>query len=84
MIGVSRSGGEKEVLRLREMRLERNWSQMDLAVRLRPPRHPRIISGWENGYCMPKPEALRELARVFEVNIGQLFKQEPVREVTEK
>ncbi len=66
------------MLRVRELRRARGWSQMDLAVKLDPPRHPRIISSWENAHCMPRPETLRELAQVFGVSIGELFDDKPV------
>lgn len=58
-------------IRIREIRHERNLSQLDLSVKSGVPKE--TISKIENGVRPPKLETLVKLAEAFEVKVGDLF-----------
>lgn len=50
---------------IRELREERGWTQLDLAVRLGVT--PATVYNWERGRHEPKVRQLRAIARTFDV-----------------
>ena len=56
-------GGAKTI---RQLRQERGWTQVDLAVKLGIT--PAAISNWERGVASPRWDHLRGLARLFGVH----------------
>ena len=57
--------------RIRKLRLERNWSQVDLAKRLNVTK--QSVSNWENDNIQPSIEMLVKLAREFSVSTDYLL-----------
>ena len=57
--------------RIRKLRLERNWSQVDLAKRLNVTK--QSVSNWENDNIQPSIEMLVKLARVFSVSTDYIL-----------
>jgi transcriptional regulator with XRE-family HTH domain len=66
-------------LRIKPLRKERGWSQMDLAARARS--HPAEISRIEHGVRSPGADLLSRLAAAFDMPVGELF--EPTEPPTE-
>jgi putative transcriptional regulator len=60
--------------RLRVLRAERNWSQADLAERLKVSR--QSVNAIETGKFDPSLPLAFRLARLFEMTIEQLFMSE--------
>lgn len=58
-------------LRIRELRINRGYSQYDLADRLSVGR--TAVSKWERGNNYPEVGDLPEIASVLGVEIGDLF-----------
>ena len=61
----------KQKNRLRVLRAEKRWSQLDVATRakFKEYRYWRI----ENGYEIPTDDELDRLARLFEVRASEIF-----------
>ena len=57
--------------RIRKLRLERNWSQVDLAKRLNVTK--QSVSNWENDNIQPSIDMLMKLAGVFSVSADYLL-----------
>ncbi len=57
--------------RIRKLRLERSWSQVDLAKKLNVTK--QSVSNWENDNIQPSIEMLVKLARVFSVSTDYLL-----------
>ena len=57
--------------RIRKLRQERNWSQVDLAKRLNVTK--QSVSNWENDNIQPSIEMLVKLARVFSVSTDYIL-----------
>lgn len=55
-----------DVVRLRELRLAKGWSQHELSVRV-DVQGAGAVSAWEAGAAVPHPETLRRLARALDV-----------------
>ena len=57
--------------RLKILRIERDWTQMDVSERTKIPyqRYGRI----ENGYSDPSPDDRAALARLFQSPVADLF-----------
>ena len=56
--------------RLEQLRLQRGWTQAELARRLGVQRS--IVANYEYGYCLPPLPMLEKLAQVFEVSLDYL------------
>lgn len=56
---------------LRQLRLERGWSQSDLADRLQSTKS--TVSNWEQGTRIPKVDMLEEIADLFNVDVDYLL-----------
>ena len=57
--------------RIRKLRLERSWSQVDLAKKLNVTK--QSVSNWENDNIQPSIEMLVKLAGVFSVSTDYLL-----------
>ena len=57
--------------RIRKLRLERNWSQVDLAKKLNVTK--QSVSNWENDNIQPSIEMLVKLAGTFSVSTDYLL-----------
>ena len=57
--------------RIRKLRLERKWSQVDLAKKLNVTK--QSVSNWENDNIQPSSDRLVKLARVFSVSTDHLL-----------
>ena len=57
--------------RIRTLRLERNWSQVDLAKKLNVTK--QSVSNWENDNIQPSIDMLVKLAREFSVSTDYLL-----------
>ncbi len=57
--------------RIRKLRLERSWSQVDLAKKLNVTK--QSVSNWENDNIQPSIEMLVKLAREFSVSTDYLL-----------
>ncbi len=55
---------------VRQLREERGWSQLDVAVQLSVSQS--IITRWERGIAVPKPGMQHGLARLFGVSVEDL------------
>jgi transcriptional regulator with XRE-family HTH domain len=60
--------------RLRTLRRSRDWTQADLARRAGVSL--KVVQAAEQGRTQPRPETLRKVARVLEVEVGDLFVKE--------
>ncbi|MBP3666212.1 MAG: helix-turn-helix transcriptional regulator [Clostridia bacterium] len=57
--------------RIRKLRLERGWSQVELAKKLNVTK--QSVSNWENDNIQPSIEMLIKLAKVFAVSTDYLL-----------
>ena len=57
--------------RIRKLRQERNWSQVDLAKKLNVTK--QSVSNWENDNIQPSIEMLVKLAEVFSVSTDYIL-----------
>ncbi len=57
--------------RIRKLRLERGWSQVDLAKKINVTK--QSVSNWENDNIQPSIEMLVKLAQVFLVSTDYLL-----------
>ncbi len=64
---MAQAGAKKTIRQLRE---ERDWSQLDLAIRLGV--NPSNITRWERGVAVPRRRNLSSLASVFGVNVQDI------------
>ena len=55
---------------LRQLREERGWSRLDVAVRLGV--HLTMIYRWERGLRVPPAQRLNSLARLFGVSVREI------------
>ena len=58
-------------VRLKELRLENNFSQLEIAKRLNMSK--MAISHWEKGNSEPSIEQLKILATIFNVSVDYLI-----------
>ena len=63
--------------RIRKLRLERNWSQVDLAKKLNVTK--QSVSNWENDNIQPSIDMLVKLSQVFSVSTDYLLGMEERR-----
>ena len=56
---------------LKELRQEKGWTQKELAKKLNVTYGS--INGWENRGRQPSFEMVYEIAKIFEVTVGQLL-----------
>ncbi len=57
--------------RIKELREARGWTQAELARKLNMTRNG--INSWEQGFSMPSPPNLVELAKLFSVSTDYLL-----------
>lgn len=57
--------------RLKELRMERNWTQGQLAKKIGVTR--TAVVKWESGKAYPTAEKLIELARIFKCQVDYLL-----------
>ena len=57
--------------RISELRTVRNWTQVDLAKRLRVAK--QTVSNWENENIQPSIEMLMQLSKLFNVTTDYLL-----------
>ena len=57
--------------RLKELRMERNWTQGQLAKKIGVTR--TAVVKWESGKVYPTAEKLIELARIFKCQVDYLL-----------
>lgn len=57
--------------RLKELRMERNWTQGQLAKKVGVTR--TAVVKWESGKAYPTAEKLIELARIFKCQVDYLL-----------
>ena len=62
-----------ELLRIKELLKEKGTTSKDLATRLQVT--PATVSNINNGNHFPKPELLKKIAEVLDVDIRELFIQ---------
>ena len=62
---------EKLIVRLREARAERGWTQAELADRIGVSR--KTINTIENGVFVPSTVLALKLAKAFDTNVEALF-----------
>ena len=55
---------------IRQLRQERGWAQLDLALRLGV--SVAAISNWERGVRAPRWDHLRNLAQLFDINVTDI------------
>lgn len=60
--------------RLLDLRKKKGWSQEELGYKLDVSR--QTISKWEAGQTTPELEKLRNLAKIFEISVDELIKEE--------
>ena len=60
--------------RISELRIARNWTQVDLAKRLRVAK--QTVSNWENENIQPSIEMLMQLSKLFNVTTDYLLATE--------
>jgi len=56
---------------LRELRKENNWTQKQLAEKANSTES--AVRHWENDGTQPSLEMICELAKIFEITVGQLL-----------
>lgn len=61
-------------IRIREMRLEKNWTQKDLANKLGL-KNETAIANYESGYSIPKDEIKSKMCEVFDCSMDYLMGQ---------
>jgi transcriptional regulator with XRE-family HTH domain len=59
--------------RIRELREDRGWMQVDLAAHLDGHAKQPTISDYETGRAMPSLRMIARLAAAFEVDVAELF-----------
>lgn len=58
---------------LKELRLERGWTQKELASKFPVPKAVEQISRWENSVILPDSRNLQYLANIFGVNAQDIL-----------
>ncbi len=58
---------------IRQLREERDWSQLDVAVRLRV--SVASVSNWERGIRTPRWDHLHALAHLFGINVADIAEE---------
>lgn len=66
--------------RIGELRLARNWSQVELAKRLNVAK--QTVSNWENDNIQPSIEMLVRLARLFGVTTDYMLGLEDITRIS--
>ncbi|GMA07086.1 transcriptional regulator [Tetragenococcus halophilus subsp. flandriensis] len=61
----------KKKSKLRKYREVRGYSQIDLAEKMVVTQ--QSISSWETGRTLPKPYQMKELSKILEVDMDELF-----------
>ena len=61
-------------IRIREMRLEKNWTQKDLANKLGL-KNETAIANYESGYSVPKDEIKSKMCEIFNCSMDYLMGQ---------
>lgn len=61
----------KDMLKIKELREEKNWQQKDVAQRVN--RTVACVSSWETGKTEPSIEDVLRLADIFEVSCDYLL-----------
>lgn len=59
--------------KIKQLRLERGWTQKELGSRFKKPKPPELISRWENDVSVPSALSLMELSKIFNVPFAELF-----------
>ena len=57
--------------KIKDLRIARGWTQSELARKLNVTRNG--VNSWEQGFSMPSPSALVELAKLFSVTTDYLL-----------
>ena len=63
--------------KIAELRMSKNWSQVELARRLSISK--QTVSNWENNNIMPSVEMLEKIADTFNVSTDYLLGREKAR-----
>lgn len=61
------------MLRLKEERIKRGWTQLELAFKTKI--HPPLISQLESGKIYPYPSYKRKLEKIFGIDGDKLFEE---------
>jgi transcriptional regulator with XRE-family HTH domain len=70
---------DSELPNLKVLRLERRWSQKDLADELGLNSH--TVMRWENGSNSPQLKDVRKLAEFFDVSVSYLIGESTERKI---
>ena len=70
-------------IRIREMRLEKNWTQKDLANKLGL-KNETAIANYESGYSIPKDEIKSKMCEIFNCTMDELMGQSEFKTVQEE
>ena len=65
--------------RLRKLRKDRNWNQVDLAKRLNVAK--QTVSNWENDNIQPSIDMLIKLSKIFNVSTDYLLGLTPTNSI---
>lgn len=64
---------------IKHLRKEKKWSQTDISEKIGGKSH-QMVGKYENGTSFPPLEILVELAKVFEVSVGDLVEKDLTKE----
>lgn len=70
-------------IRIREMRLEKNWTQKDLANKLGL-KNETAIANYESGYSIPKDEIKSKMCEIFNCTMDYLMGRSEFKTVQEE
>ncbi|WP_137743832.1 helix-turn-helix transcriptional regulator [Robertmurraya siralis] len=58
---------------LKELRLQKGWTQKELGMKFRKTKPPEMISRWENGISIPSSLSLMEISQIFNVKFEDIL-----------
>ena len=59
--------------KLRKLRKEKGWTQLEVAEKLDPPHSYAAVTMWETGRAKPRIDTLSQLARLFDTSVAELL-----------
>jgi len=58
---------------IKELRLEKGWTQKEFGKKFRKVKSPEVVSRWENGVSAPSGLSLMEISKIFNIDFSNIL-----------
>lgn len=58
---------------IKELRLEKGWTQKEFGKKFKKVKSPEVVSRWENGVSVPSGLSLMEISKIFNIDFSNIL-----------